>query len=245
MGIISRSDAIAAGLDRYFTGKACKHGHTVQRSVNGRHCIECARARGKTPHNRKLAGESRRRRRLENPEKARAKDRAAMAKQRRRRGQVLMVEYRAGVHAEAEARRAAKAAEAAARKEARRIENEKLRTAAKERRRQQNKAWREANPERHRELIRAWKAANRDKVNGRKIRKRKAIIAALFPKQRGRCAYCRDKLVEDRLHIDHIMPKALGGSNARSNLQLTCDTCNMSKKAVHPIEFAQSIGRLI
>lgn len=39
--IISRSDAIAQGLDRYFTGKPCKHGHISERRADARACLEC------------------------------------------------------------------------------------------------------------------------------------------------------------------------------------------------------------
>ena len=41
--VISREDAIAAGLSRYFTGVPCKKGHISHRSVVGRVCIECSR----------------------------------------------------------------------------------------------------------------------------------------------------------------------------------------------------------
>jgi hypothetical protein len=39
--IISRKDAQEQGLDRYFTGKACKHGHTSQRYTSNAKCVEC------------------------------------------------------------------------------------------------------------------------------------------------------------------------------------------------------------
>lgn len=44
--IISRKDAIARGLKRYFTGKPCKHGHLSERYVPG-DCIACNRQRTK------------------------------------------------------------------------------------------------------------------------------------------------------------------------------------------------------
>jgi hypothetical protein len=39
---ISRQDAMAQGLKRYFTGKPCKRGHVAERSVSGKNCIMCA-----------------------------------------------------------------------------------------------------------------------------------------------------------------------------------------------------------
>lgn len=41
MEIITRKEAIAQGLKRYFTGKPCKHGHVSERTIN-RNCVECA-----------------------------------------------------------------------------------------------------------------------------------------------------------------------------------------------------------
>ncbi|QJB21871.1 endonuclease VII [Xanthomonas phage FoX2] len=42
--VISRAEAKAQGLKRYFTGKPCKRGHVVERLVSG-DCVECIRAR--------------------------------------------------------------------------------------------------------------------------------------------------------------------------------------------------------
>lgn len=38
---ISRDDAISNGKTRYFTGKPCRKGHTVQRFVANRCCVDC------------------------------------------------------------------------------------------------------------------------------------------------------------------------------------------------------------
>jgi 5-methylcytosine-specific restriction endonuclease McrA len=93
-----------------------------------------------------------------------------------------------------------------------------------------------------------YREKNRQKIRAaaraRHYRNRKEILAELSEIQKGRCAYCREK-ISGRPHIDHIMPKSLGGSNDRSNLQLTCSTCNLTKNARHPIEFARLLGRLL
>ena len=47
------------------------------------------------------------------------------------------------------------------------------------------------------------------------------------------CVYCEAKGAP--LNIEHIQPKAMGGSNRISNLVLACQRCNQ-KKAAHPIE---------
>jgi|SRR3954465_11028517 len=43
--IISRAEAKAAGMKRYFTGLACRHGHVAERQVDSCICLECNRQR--------------------------------------------------------------------------------------------------------------------------------------------------------------------------------------------------------
>jgi hypothetical protein len=47
--IISRKDALARGLTRYFTGNPCKHGHLSERRTDTGNCIECHRLAQQTP----------------------------------------------------------------------------------------------------------------------------------------------------------------------------------------------------
>ena len=42
MNLISRSEAIARGLPRYFTNAPCKHGHVAERQVSNYGCCACA-----------------------------------------------------------------------------------------------------------------------------------------------------------------------------------------------------------
>lgn len=66
MNIITRTEAQAQGLKRYFTGKPCKHGHVAERLASNNRCCECHAVRqltvyhAQTPEqklesNRKLA----------------------------------------------------------------------------------------------------------------------------------------------------------------------------------------------
>ena len=41
--IVTRQEAIALGLDRYFTGKPCVNGHTSERNTKKRGCLACDR----------------------------------------------------------------------------------------------------------------------------------------------------------------------------------------------------------
>ena len=47
MQIISRKEALSAGLKSYFTGKPCKHGHLSNRKTSNHECCECSRARNR------------------------------------------------------------------------------------------------------------------------------------------------------------------------------------------------------
>ncbi len=87
--------------------------------------------------------------------------------------------------------------------------------------------------------------------------KRRAIIACvggtygladvrrILKAQRHRCAYCKVTVSKAQYHVDHIMPLALGGTNAPANLQITCPSCNLRKHKQHPIDFAQRLGLLL
>ena len=113
-------------------------------------------------------------------------------------------------------------------------------------------------PEEKRRQRLAWRARHPTAYRAQKVRKRarrrKAAgthtgldIKLIHEAQRGRCAYfrvCRTKLGDD-YHVDHIVPIALGGTNDRTNIQLCCPACNMTKQAAHPVDFAQRIGLLI
>lgn len=55
----------------------------------------------------------------------------------------------------------------------------------------------------------------------------------LLEKWRRTCAYCDTQNVP--LHVEHIVPRARGGSNRASNLTLACEPCNTAKGA-QPVE---------
>jgi hypothetical protein len=62
--IISRDEARALGLKRFFTGKPCRRGHIAERSVSGGTCRECqyayARKRWAANKNKRGRGLSKR-----------------------------------------------------------------------------------------------------------------------------------------------------------------------------------------
>ena len=65
-----------------------------------------------------------------------------------------------------------------------------------------------------------------------------------FNAQKGKCWWCGCKLKKSgkgKFHADHREPLAKGGSNGAENIVCACPSCNLSKNAKTPLEFA---GRL-
>jgi hypothetical protein len=52
MNLITCKSAKEQGLDRYFTGKPCKHGHTDERRVIDRACVACGNEKAVRHYNR-------------------------------------------------------------------------------------------------------------------------------------------------------------------------------------------------
>ena len=55
-----------------------------------------------------------------------------------------------------------------------------------------------------------------------------AIRGQVWRRDNGRCVQCGNR---ESLHFDHIIPVAKGGATIVSNLQLLCQSCNLSKGA--------------
>ena len=73
--IISREEARAQGLKRYFTGERCPRGHTAPRYVSTKQCVDCLLVWKRTwrEANRDRFNAQARAARAANPEKARAR----------------------------------------------------------------------------------------------------------------------------------------------------------------------------
>ncbi len=63
-------------------------------------------------------------------------------------------------------------------------------------------------------------------MNYKKYVKAKKELVALHGEK---CTYCGDSVPFNKLHLDHVYPKALGGRDYKSNLKLACIKCNSSK----------------
>ena len=61
----------------------------------------------------------------------------------------------------------------------------------------------------------------------------------VFSKTNGRCSYCGAKATE----IDHIVPRAQGGTNSTFNLTPTCKSCNKLKGKLSLKDFGKLVGK--
>jgi hypothetical protein len=244
--LISRQDAKAKGLLRYFTGQACTYGHIAERQVSNGICLKCRK-------------DIEKRHREAHPEKFRTKWRnyeRNASLERKEQKRLANKKYGNSHKKEASAR------------------SRKWEKDNPERRREIDKKWRDDNPQKIREKNRnyktkhaerlapiaiertlQWRTNNPEKVleNGRKgshvrrARKYKSggsytndQIRELLKQQDWTCIYCSSSLREKR-ELDHIMPLARGGSNDIANLQWLCSPCNRKKRDRDPVEFAASI----
>jgi hypothetical protein len=61
---------------------------------------------------------------------------------------------------------------------------------------------------------------------------------AIFEKSEGRCHYCACELtLEGRWHVEHMIPRALGGQSVEDNLVAACAPCNHKKRDQTDHEF--------
>lgn len=114
--------------------------------------------------------------------------------------------------------------------------------------------WYEANSEQAIQIALNWAKNNpeksRTRYRNRLARKKGAAgshttaqILELLEFQNWKCVgHGCDASIEEKRHIDHIMPLLLSGSNYIWNLQGLCPTCNCRKSGKHPIIWAQENG---
>lgn len=236
--IVTREAAMAAGLKTYYTGDPCIHGHCAPRSVVGGYCRQCntEQRRNQSTEARQAVNVTRKRWRELNALKISAQKRESAARNK----ETIKAWWARNRHKQKEYNRVQYLKDATSRK-------------------QYAKQWRQDNQQKLSEMLSDWRLRNKDKTRVYSVR-RKALkraaggsftpddIKRIHKQQRGRCAYCREKLGPD-YHIDHIIPLIAGGSNWPRNLQLTCgvsgNKCNLVKRSKDPMIFAREMGRLL
>lgn len=98
------------------------------------------------------------------------------------------------------------------------------------------KAWRELHPTKPTDNVRQWRKAHpverrlQNQARRTKTKGVKIVKEQIQNWESRICGVC-DEYIEDKFHIDHIIPIAKGGPHSQENLQLTHPVCNMSKGA--------------
>jgi 5-methylcytosine-specific restriction endonuclease McrA len=225
--IITRQEALARGLKRYFTGKPCRRSHIAERLTNGSACTECRRSPESIAYRKAWDAA--------NPEKLREKTRRYD-------------------HANREARRLAAKARREADPEKHPASVKASFRKHREKTLARGRAYRAANPEKRLDLNRDWHdrhpGARCAYENARRARKREAPgsytpgdLQELLRRQSFKCVGCFGS-IRKQFQADHIVPLSRGGANDIRNIQLLCPSCNRKKYAKDPIVWAQENGRL-
>jgi len=238
--LISRAEAKAAGLKRYFNGNPCHKGHVTERMTGCHVCIACDRERYQ--ENKEAVRDKGKRYRAANKEKI-AADKKAYAEKNREK----LLAYWKSVYQKVKGDRLPKMREDY--KENGHVITERQRAA------------RARNPEKHRETARRYRERNPELIRSfwenRRARKvsaegsfGKEDVDRMLESQKRKCASCYEKLAKKEdgqliYHIDHIQPLAKGGTNWPHNLQILCPSCNMRKSDKHPLDWAKENGKLL
>lgn len=149
-------------------------------------------------------------------------------------------------------------------REKRNARQKKWRAEIAEQRREHWRKWRLRNREQYNEKARRRRAENLDKSRlvGRLANQRSrsrarrapgsytlADIARILKAQHGKCYWCSRRLGK-KWDIDHIVPLALVGTDPRAtnypeNICIAHPSCNRSKNAKHPNQYARELGLLL
>jgi len=71
----------------------------------------------------------------------------------------------------------------------------------------------------------------------------KAIRELVNERDGEQCVYCLSQ--EGPFHLDHVVPRARGGTNEASNLVVACASCNRRKRDRTPEEMGWEFGRVM
>ena len=221
--VVTREQASAQGLPRFFTGKPCKHGHFSQRGTRNGGCIQCnaesirALYYAETPEQRKL---------------------------RQARGKLWKDAHRDQVR---EAGRIYSKSRQEQSKAWKAANHDKVLEGSRDYYRRNRESIlakfvaryiSDPNPARviaHRRRAR--------KLNAEGFHT-KEDIRRIGDHQKWRCYWCGVS-TKGKFHVDHLTPLSKGGSNWPSNLVISCARCNLQKQDADPIEFAQRLGKLL
>lgn len=72
------------------------------------------------------------------------------------------------------------------------------------------------------------------------------IASAIDARDGGRCVYCGATAEESggHLHLDHVIPRSLGGEDSAANLVTACRGCNCARKAMSLSQWSRYVAAL-
>lgn len=233
MELISRKEAIALGLKRYFTGKPCSKGHIDYRNTCDHACCACGREKSKAF-------------RADNPEYVKKMN--LKQSEKRRSSPELKAKAVKQAKKWADENREKYLAYLKERYKANRDEYlEKMRERYYERRKDPEwvKRERERCQEKHKKNPEVKKSASRTR-RARMLqaegRHNASDIKRILQSQEFRCVYCK-RDISSGYDVDHINPISRGGSNWPDNLQCLCPSCNGKKWALNHEEYLEKINK--
>ena len=252
MKIITRQQAIKAGLSNYFTGKECQSGHIAERATSTCACRQCARERAKqwAADNPVKYSQRQSAYRKENREKLRqmsadylAANRDPINEKRRQKRKEnpdhFRSLYRQRMRKPGERKKAVAWSKQAKQKNPQKYRAMEKAYRQKHRQRllQYSKEWRQKNPEK-------WRAIKAASAHNRRVRLAEAgTLSASDIRQvlaRERCEACGE--THQFMEVDYLHPLFLGGTNHLSNLQLLCRSCNRRKSYKSAEEWFASLS---
>lgn len=202
-----RKKAQSLGAKKYFSGRACIHGHLADRWTLTGMCVVCLRGYS-IPRTKAWR---------ENHPNIRAYRRAEGRRYYKRHPEGF--KRRSKVYRERHPKKVAARLRRWRRKNVKRIRAYESRY---------KKRWRRKHPEAAKLKSRLARSRRRALENNAEGTYSARDIAALQVRQKGKCNGCQADISQD-YHVDHIIPLSRGGSNWPSNLQLLCETCNVRK----------------
>lgn len=243
MDLISREEARALGLKRYYTGIECGNGHNDQRLVSNSNCVECGREhrRKNLEAYRKATNEHRKRNIEEYRRRNRERKKAYKAANRDK----VLESQRKNYHKYAEIRREKSRKYRRDNQEARKLYDAEYRKQNALSLRESANRWVSRNKERVALIKSRHKKSDKGRASSRKhaaVRRTRKLSCKTavqwYEMLEMQTLYEEATLLGSDWHVDHILPLSKGGEHRPYNMQIVQSKYNLWKmaKIVHTPE---------